>query len=73
MDCKEGLFDIGELGVNNHLKDFSINSNAKEVCTYGMTHFNLVVLSGKLVKNTCRVIRYSKVGTVCGQANFERF
>ena len=40
---------------------------------YGMTHFDLAVLSGKLVKNTRRVIRYSRVGTVCGQANFERF
>ena len=38
---------------------------------YGMTHFDFAVLSGKLVKNTCRVIRYSRVGTVCGQANFD--
>ena len=68
MDCKEGLFDIVEQMVTNHLKDFSINSNAKYV--YGMTHFNLTILSGILVKNTCMVIRYSRVGTVCGQAKF---
>ena len=31
MACKEGQFDVVELMVNDQLKTFSINSNAKYV------------------------------------------
>ena len=66
MDCKEGLFfDIVELMVTNHFKDVSINLKDMN----GMIHFDLAVISEKLVNNTCTVIRYCRV-VLCGQAYF---
>ena len=68
MDCKEGLFfDIVELMVTNHFKDVSINLKDMN----GMTHFDLAVISEKLVNNTCTVIRYCRV-VLCGQAYFHQ-
>ena len=40
--------------LSNQFKTFSINLNAQHV--NGITHFD-----GKLVKNICTVIRYSRV------------
>ena len=57
MACKKGQFDVVEVMVTNQFKAFSINLNAQHV--NGMTHFDLAVQLGKLVKNICTVIRYS--------------
>ena len=42
IDCKEGLFDIVELMVTL--------VSIRMLNMYGITHFDLAILSGKLVK-----------------------
>ena len=44
MVCKGGQFDVVELMLNT----FSINLNALYVI--GMTHYNVAIYSGKLVR-----------------------
>ena len=48
MARKEGQFDVVELMLNNKVKVFSINLNAQLVI--GMTHYNVAIYSGKLVR-----------------------
>ena len=40
MACKEGQFDVVELMLNNKVKAFGINLNARHM--NGMTHFDLM-------------------------------
>ena len=48
MAYTEGQFDVVELMENNCFKAVSINLNAQH--GNGMTHFDLAIHSGKLVK-----------------------
>ena len=51
----------GDFNARNkeNKEDFSINLNTQHV--NGMTHFDSAIHTGKLVKNACTVIRYSRV------------